>query len=305
MRIKYQTVEDDYVALNVFCSRHSPYIRRLRTIVGMILPGFLLILILSQALYYHDWVSAVIGVVILGGLSVWMQAGRSRRTERIARKLFREGKNKGFLGIHELEIDDYGILAKSEYGEGKIAWAVIERIGATPDYTFIFTGAQKVIPLPKSRIIEGDYDVFVAELTSRFKKLAEMAPKLSDNIKEPVFVDPKPMACEDKRAGKHSGYGITSFVISLTSTGLIFLTFIVAVVVGIVSEYSPARDNPFFVAAVIGFILAWGTAFVGTGFGIAGLLTKNRKKTYAVVGFILNFLIVFGVVLLVLVLSHS
>jgi hypothetical protein len=299
MRIKYNIVEDDAVAANIVIARHSPYIRRQRVILGLIVPGLFLVIVLLNALYSKDWGAAVIGVVVVVGLAVWMLAGKNRRMERVTRKLFREGKNKGFLGVHELEISDYGILSKSEYGEGKIAWAVIERIVSTPDYTFIFTGASKAVPLPKNRILEGDYDAFVVELTSCFAKFAAMAPISPDNVKETVFVDLKPVACEDKRAGMHSGYGITSFVISLTSMGLIFLAFIVAVVIGIVSEYSPARDNPFFMAAVIGFVLAWGAAFVGTGFGIAGLLTKNRKKTYAIVGLIINLLIVFSVVLII------
>jgi hypothetical protein len=285
MRIKYQTVEDDYVAFNVFFSRHSPLAK----------------LVMSQALYFHDWAAAVFGVVILGGLSVWILAGNSRRMGRIARNLFREGKNKGFLGVRELEINDYGLLAKSEYSEGKIAWTMIERIGSTPDYTFIFTGATKAIILPKARVTEGDYDAFVAELTSRVAQSAATA----STGKESTFIDSSPVSCEDRRAGRHSGYGIASFVIALASIGAIFLSFIAVIIIAMIVEGAVERNNPLFVIFAIGFFLAWGAAFVGAGLGIAGLLSKNRKKPFAVVGLILNLLIIFSVVLMILARSHS
>ena len=305
MRIKYNVVEDDAVAANIVIARHSPYVRRQQVILGLIVPGLFLVIVLSKALYSKDWGAAVIGVVIVVGLAVWILAGKNRRTERVTKKLFREGKNKGFLGVHELEINNYGILTKGEYGEGKIAWAVIERIVSTPDYTFIFTGASKAVPLPKTRILEGDYDAFVVELTSCFEKFSAAASTSPGIAKKTTIVDHKLASCEDRRAGRHSGYGIASFVIALASIGAIFLSFMAVMIIAMIVEGSVGRDNPLFVIFVIGFLLAWGAAFVGAGLGIAGLLSKNRKKPFAVVGLILNLLIIFSVVLMILVRSRS
>jgi MFS family permease len=304
MRIKYQTVEDDYVAFNVFFSRHSPYARRMRIIAGLIVPGLFFILFLSQAIYLHDWTQAFIGIVICGGFALWVLTGRSRRARHIARKIFKEGKNKDFLGIHELEINDYGIVSKSEYSEGKIAWAGIERIASTPDYTFIFTSANKAIPLPKARVIEGDYDAFVAEVTSCFAKFAAIASTTPSIKQATAIVDQKPASCEDRRAGKHSGYGIASFLIALVAMGIIFLAFMAIAISAIIVGGPDKKDNPLFIMSVISFLIAWGAAFVGAGLGIAGLLSKNRKKPFAVVGLILNLLVVFGVVLM-MVLARS
>jgi len=296
MRIKYHTVEDDFVAGNIFFSRHSPYANRQRMIWGIIAPGLLFIFILSQAIYSHDWVSAIIPALIPIGLAVWVLTGRKRRMRNIARKLFREGKNKGFLGVHELEINDYGILTKSEHGEGKIAWAGIERIGSTPDYTFIFTGAYKAIPLPKARVLEGDYNAFVAELTSRVAHSAATASTKPDIAKETTFVDLNPVSCEDRRAGRHSGYGIASFVIALSAIGVLFLDFIMVAISAMIVEGNLEKDNPLFVMFVIVFLLALCAVFIGICFGIAGLAGKNRKKLFAVVGLILNLLIFFSFV---------
>lgn len=302
MRIKYNVVEDDAVATNIVIARHSPYVRRQRVILGLIVPGLFLVIVLSKALYSKDWGAAVIGVVIAVGLAVWILTGKNRRTERVTRKLFREGKNKGFLGVHELEINDYGILTKSEYGEGKIAWAVIEHIVSTPDYTFIFTGAAKAIPLPKSRVLEGDYDAFVAELTFRFEQFT--AKELTTtNIKQaPVIVDQKVAFCEDGRAGKHSGYGIISFMIALAA---VFLAFMVVMISAIIVGGPADKGAPLFIVFGVVFVLAWGIAFIGAGFGIAGLLSKNRKKLFAVIGLGINLLIILSIVLIILVRSTS
>ncbi len=306
MRIKYQTVEDDYVAFNVFFSRHSPLAKRSRLIAGVLIPAIFIVLVLSQAIYSHDWTYMFIGVLFFGSLSLVILVGRSDLARRTAKKIFKEGKNKGFLGNHELEINDYGILTKSEYGEGKIAWAVIERIGSTPDYTFIFTGASTAFIVPKARIIEGDYNTFFEELNSLFAKYAAMAPASPDKVREKVFVDLKPVACDDKRAGKHSGYGIASFVLALISIAAVLLAFMAAVIIVIIIEEPADKAAPLFAILSIGLVLAWSMSFVGAGLGIAGLLSKNRKKPFAIVGFILNLMIVAGVVpLMVLARFHS
>ncbi|MGD0572998.1 MAG: YcxB family protein [Sedimentisphaerales bacterium] len=305
MRIKYNVVEDDAVAAYIVIARHSPYVRRQRVISGLIVLGLFLVIVLSKALYSKDWGVAVIGVVIAVGLAVWILAGKNRRTGRVARKLFREGKNKGFLGVHELEINDYGILTKSEYGEGKIAWAVIEHIVSTPDYTFLFTGANKAIPLPKSRILEGDYDAFVAELTSRFEQFT-VKELTTTNIKQaPVIVDQKVAFCEDGRAGKHSGYGIISFMIALAAVVAVFLAFMAVLICAIIVGGPADKGAPLFIVFGVVFVLAWGIAFIGAGFGIAGLLSKNRKKLFAAIGLGINLLIILSVVLIILVRSIS
>ncbi len=305
MLLKYNNVEDDFIAASVFSSRHSPFARRQQIIFGLIVPSLLLIFVLLQAIYSRDWVSAIVLSLLPVGLAVWILAGRSKRMGRIARKLFREGKNKGFLGVHELEINDYGILTKSEYGEGKIAWAMIDRIGLTPDYTFIFTGAHKVIPLPKSRVIEGDYDAFVAELKSRFEKFTSMVSTLPDKAKATTIVDHKPVSCEDKRAGRHSGYGIVSFLIALAAVAAVFLAFMAILICAIIVGGLADKDAPLFVVLGVVFVLAWGIAFIGAGYGIAGLLSKNRKKLFAVIGLSINLLIILSIVLIILVRSIS
>ena len=298
MRIKYRNVEDDHVALSIFFSRHSHYARKIRITAEMIVLGVLLIVVLLPAILLRDGTYAYVGGVFFVVFAFWVLSGRIRLVKCAAKKSFREGKNKGFLGIHELEIDDYGILEKSEYNESKIAWAGIERIGSTPDYTFIFIGANLAIPLPKARVIEGDYEAFVAELKSRFVTITAMASESPDKTKETIIVDHKPASCEDKRAGRHSGYGIASFVIALASMGLAFLAFMAVVIVGIIFEGDVGRDNPLFVTCVIGVLFSWCATFVGAGFGIAGLLTKNRKKPFAVIGLILNLLMLLSVVVL-------
>jgi hypothetical protein len=292
MRIKYHTTEDDFVAFNVFHLRHSSYAKRTRIIAGISLPGLLLILVSSHAIYSHDWTYIPFAILVFGALFLWLLAGREEQAKRMARKFFREGENKGFIGIHELEIGDYGIFVKSEYGEGKIAWAVIERIASTPDYTFIFTGALTALLLPKIRVIEGDYDAFVAELTSRFTKSSSQAsPEIK---KSTILIDPMTLSYEDTRAGKHSGYGMASFITALILIASLFLSFTAALIIAILLDGDAEKDGLSFVIFAIVSIFALLAAFIGAGLGILGLLNKKRKKVFAIIGLILNLLIIFG-----------
>lgn len=100
-------------------------------------------------------------------------------------------------------------------------------------------------------------------------------------------------------AEKHSGPGISSFVISLASGILLFLLFAVA---GIMETSTPGGINENSPAAliiglcVIGLI---GLAIIALGLGIAGLLQSNRKKLFAVLGTVFSGLQVLGTITLI------
>lgn len=94
---------------------------------------------------------------------------------------------------------------------------------------------------------------------------------------------------------KHSGVGISSFVISIASGILTFLLLVVAGVMQASGRMSGDKNA----ATVIGlFLFAFlGLVLVALGLGIAGLMQKERKKIFALLGTI------FSTVTLVLTLS--
>ena len=100
---------------------------------------------------------------------------------------------------------------------------------------------------------------------------------------------------------KHSGVGIAAFIISLLM-GLI--TFIVVVIAGILESSSPGgMDETSIEAAVVGLLIIGCilVQLVALGLGIAGLVQKNRKKLFAILGTVFSGMTLFGVVVLMLI----
>lgn len=85
---------------------------------------------------------------------------------------------------------------------------------------------------------------------------------------------------------KHSGLGIAAFITSITSAVSIFILIVIA---GVIEVSTPGgMDEESAGAVVIGLLLFAfvGTTLVGLGLGIAGLVQKDRKKIYAILGVI-------------------
>ncbi len=83
---------------------------------------------------------------------------------------------------------------------------------------------------------------------------------------------------------KHSGLGIASFITSLVSGILMFLLVLIA---GVMETSTPGgMDEESAGAAMVGlFALAFlGAALLALGLGIGGLIQKERKKTFAILG---------------------
>lgn len=83
---------------------------------------------------------------------------------------------------------------------------------------------------------------------------------------------------------KHSGFGIASFITSIVSGLLIFLIMVVA---GVMEASTPGGidEESAGAAMVVLFLFAFlGATLVALGLGIAGLLQKERKKIFAILG---------------------
>ncbi len=88
----------------------------------------------------------------------------------------------------------------------------------------------------------------------------------------------------------HSGYGITSFVMSLAIGIVEFAAIIFAGAIGIAGGGVVDEQSPLLI--VVGSIVTLGGLgyLAGLGFGIAGAAQRHRKKLFAVLGIIFNAL---------------
>ena len=87
---------------------------------------------------------------------------------------------------------------------------------------------------------------------------------------------------------KHSGVGIASFVTSIVAGVLIFLLVIIA---GVLEVSTPGgMDEESIAAVLIGLFLfaSLGAELVALGLGIGGLIQKDRKKIFAILGVVFS-----------------
>ena len=301
MRIKYEVTLDDFLAFSRFYGRHSSTVRRSKIVTGILFPAGLFLLACLDGWYRGRWDALVIGAVMAGLLMLWILGGDRRRVEKALRKMLAEGSNKQLLGEHELELTETGLVERTGYAETTYRWQAVERLGLTPDYIFIFTGAISGIIVPRGRVVEGNHEELEGELRRKVEEAASTkGTEASEALSRQITVDTERVFEEDVRFGKHSGLGVASFVISVVVGGLDLLLFLLAFVLGAIAPEFMEME----MGSVVLYIITSATLLglvanvAGLGLGIAGLLARNRKKTFSVLGVILNVLIL--IVLIVL-----
>lgn len=118
-----------------------------------------------------------------------------------------------------------------------------------------------------------------------------------------LLASPGAAYAESPMPQKQSKLGIASFVISLAALLLLCIGFIIAFSYGL----SLAANNPFYNPSMIDqssptIIIASmlmccspGLSLVGVGLGIAAVVQKADKKTFGVIGLVINGLILLSV----------
>lgn len=98
---------------------------------------------------------------------------------------------------------------------------------------------------------------------------------------------------------KHSGLGIASFIIGIIQSIASFTAIIISGAT--YATYSIPTENQEIIFAIIGLVIFVGLFIhlIGIGLGIAGLLQKNRKKVFSILGLIFNISCVMVVILII------
>jgi len=100
---------------------------------------------------------------------------------------------------------------------------------------------------------------------------------------------------------KHSGFGIASFIISLV-IGVTELFFVI--IAGVLEVTTTGGiDEESAVVIILGLLMIGGlvVSLVGTGLGITGLVRKNRKKVFSILGLVFNGMIILGLITLMII----
>jgi hypothetical protein len=93
---------------------------------------------------------------------------------------------------------------------------------------------------------------------------------------------------------KHSGLGIASFILALLSGVGLIVSITIAVLVEQKSPGALDHEGDEAVALGVAVIVGAGMCLLGLILGIIGCCQKDRKRVFAVIGTVLNGLILFG-----------
>jgi len=161
MKIKYTVMMDDLIVFNQFVYAQSASMRKKKIVGSLIGPFIILAIATHDAVKEHSLSVFIFGLILSCCLFFFLRWFFTRQIRTTVKKLHGEHPNKGMLGEHELEIDADGLIEKTEVNETKIKWGGIERIETTLEYTFIFIGAAMAYVIPKSSVLERQYDEFI------------------------------------------------------------------------------------------------------------------------------------------------
>lgn len=100
-------------------------------------------------------------IVFVGLFSVVFSYIFPASMDRQIRRLYKEGANKGVIGRHELEIDDDGLVERTEVNETRQSWRGVERIAETDEHAFIYISSMAAHVIPKHSMTVGDPDAFI------------------------------------------------------------------------------------------------------------------------------------------------
>lgn len=100
-------------------------------------------------------------------------------------------------------------------------------------------------------------------------------------------------------AKKHSGFGITSFVIAI---GTVLADFIVILVAGIAGSQpgGMGEDSPIAVGVGLFIFLMLFVNLIGIALGAVGLFQANAKKVFPILGILFNLVVPAGMVALII-----
>ena len=176
MRIKFKNNTDDLLILNEYLCEHSRAMKkiilknRIMMAISPLVGVMVLVYIKNIPMDPAIFIFAFMGIVLSLPLFFYYPRYFKRATRKNMIKLYGESQNKGVIRVHEISIEDDGIIEKTDYNETKLRWGSIENIVAFKGKTLIFIGAMQAHVVPEDSIIDGDYKTFVDELVSSYSK---------------------------------------------------------------------------------------------------------------------------------------
>lgn len=180
MRLRYGVSQEDFVFFQLYHAEHSPSMRRTWSIARWGVPIVSLAMTLP-VVKADAAVAPLVGWAIFSaGFVLFAPRFNAAILARHARRMLREGANRGILGEHELELTPDRLVERTPYGEHAVQHRAIERIAEADGYTIIYVGSLAGHIIPHSSVTEGHVGSFIAELRRRIDSSGGPTSPISD-----------------------------------------------------------------------------------------------------------------------------
>jgi hypothetical protein len=171
MYIKYTNTIEDNTKFQLYHNANSPSVKR-TCLISRIISSLIFVILAVVGWLDHHIGLASFGVIAAVIAYFYIPYSIIKKTKKLSEKMYKEGKNKGFLCEHTLEIRDNYLIEKTDQGEQSCLLSCVERICLTDEHGFIYVGSIQAHVVPIKRISEGDVDEFIKDLQLKCYQIA-------------------------------------------------------------------------------------------------------------------------------------
>jgi YcxB-like protein len=171
MKIETQITLEDLLAFNLYHNENSQFVKRRADFLTYLTYGFALFAIGSALLkILQGRIHSAIIEILFAFLFLTLGWPKSRRYiyNVYARGMYREGKNKGMIGRHEITIHDDKISEENDSASLEFRWTAIEKIVKTEKYIFVYISSVSAFLIPQRSFVNNTtYDEFYKLILSK------------------------------------------------------------------------------------------------------------------------------------------
>jgi hypothetical protein len=153
MTVEFQTSVDDVIAFSCYHRKHTPKLKRSRSLARFGLPFVSLLVILFEITQYP------IDDVLLAAISPWLLLAilwipafplvERWGIKRQAKALYKAGPDKNIFGSYTVTLSPECILRSSDFGDIRTRWDGVERIERSGELIFIYNGSSSAYIIPR------------------------------------------------------------------------------------------------------------------------------------------------------------
>lgn len=175
MKLVYDFDLNDWMAFQENHLDNSKQFKRIKIIMTFVLPAIWLGIITVEYLIgnFNLLGAGILFVASILWILFYPKRLKNSALKR-AKKLLAEGDNSGYLGKHEVELNDQEIKSAAPQSTSTINWKGITRLIETDQYYFLYNTAASALIIPKFKLKITDAEKLELDRMIKMKVAAQV-----------------------------------------------------------------------------------------------------------------------------------